>query len=143
MSSSLSLLWSNRLVETTGARPAAHAPARTACAERAVSGSPWPEEAGVTQPGHTADAQPFVGERRRHAAVLFADLSGFTALVDRLEPEDVYARVRPLIDELVMLVGIHGGAIQQVLGRRGVTGTSRFRQLTINRSTIGKANRVT
>lgn len=70
----------------------------------------------MTHLRHTACAQAVVGERRRHAAVLFADLSGFTALVDRLEPEEVYACVRPLIDELVVLVETHGGDIQQVLG---------------------------
>jgi class 3 adenylate cyclase len=53
---------------------------------------------------------------RRHAAVLFADLSGFTALVESTSPEDVYALVRPLMDELVLLVRAHGGDIQQVLG---------------------------
>jgi class 3 adenylate cyclase len=53
---------------------------------------------------------------RRHAAVLFADLSGFTALVESTSPEDVYALVRPLMDELVLLVSAHGGDIQQVLG---------------------------
>jgi class 3 adenylate cyclase len=59
---------------------------------------------------------PFAGLGRRHAAVVFVDLSGFTALVDSAEPEDVYARVHPLIDELAMLVAFHGGEIQQVLG---------------------------
>jgi class 3 adenylate cyclase len=53
---------------------------------------------------------------RRHAAVLFADLSGFTALVESTTPEDVYALVRPLMDELVLLVRDHCGDIQQVLG---------------------------
>lgn len=53
---------------------------------------------------------------RRHAAVLFADLSGFTALVETAEPEDVYACVRPLIDRLVRVVERNGGEIQQVLG---------------------------
>src|SRR3954463_11387009 len=70
----------------------------------------------MTQLRHTVCAQAVVGEGRRHAAVLFADLSGFTALVDRLEPEEVYACVRPLIDELVVLVETDGGDIQQVLG---------------------------
>jgi class 3 adenylate cyclase len=54
--------------------------------------------------------------RRRHVAVVFADLSGFTALVDSVEPEVVYARVRPVLDRLVTLVEFHGGEIQQVLG---------------------------
>src|SRR4051794_27321576 len=54
--------------------------------------------------------------QRRHAAVLFADLSGVTALVESVEPEDVYACVRPLIDQMVALVELNGGEIQQVLG---------------------------
>jgi class 3 adenylate cyclase len=53
---------------------------------------------------------------RRHIAVLFADLSGFTKLVESVDPEIVYAVVRPLMDELVSLVRAHAGDIQQVLG---------------------------
>jgi class 3 adenylate cyclase len=53
---------------------------------------------------------------RRHIAVLFADLSGFTALVESVDPELVYAVVRPLMDELVSLVRAYDGEIQQVLG---------------------------
>src|SRR5690348_726961 len=56
------------------------------------------------------------GLGRRHAAVLFVDLTGFTALVDTVSPETVYQRVRPVLDELVALVTDHGGEIQQVLG---------------------------
>jgi class 3 adenylate cyclase len=55
-------------------------------------------------------------EHRRFAAVLFADLTGFTELVEALEPEIVYQVVRPLMDDLVAIVGWHGGEIQQVLG---------------------------
>jgi class 3 adenylate cyclase len=58
----------------------------------------------------------YVDLGRRHVAVLFADLSGFTALVESARPETVYRRVRPLMDELVALVETHGGEIQQVLG---------------------------
>jgi class 3 adenylate cyclase len=78
-----------------------------------VPGGPWLDAGELC---HLACAEALVGEQRRPAAVLFADLSGFTALVDRLEPEDVYACVRPLIDELVVLVETYGGEIQQVLG---------------------------
>jgi class 3 adenylate cyclase len=49
-------------------------------------------------------------------AVLFADISGFTRLVETLDPEIVYGMVRPLMDELVRLVHLHDGEIQQVLG---------------------------
>ncbi len=53
---------------------------------------------------------------RRFAAVLFADLTGFTQLVETVEPEIVYQVVRPLMDDLVAIAGRHGGEIQQVLG---------------------------
>jgi class 3 adenylate cyclase len=53
---------------------------------------------------------------RRLAAVLFADLSGFTELVETVEPEIVYEVVRPLMDDLVAITHRHGGDIQQVLG---------------------------
>jgi class 3 adenylate cyclase len=55
-------------------------------------------------------------EHRRFAAVLFADLSGFTELVETVEPEIVYQMVRPLMDDLVAIARRHGGEIQQVLG---------------------------
>jgi len=54
--------------------------------------------------------------RRRLAAVLFADLTGFTRLVETVEPEIVYQVVRPLLDDLVAIAHRHGGEIQQVLG---------------------------
>ena len=48
--------------------------------------------------------------------MLFADLTGFTQLVETVEPEIVYQVVRPLMDDLVAIVRRHGGEIQQVLG---------------------------
>ncbi|HEX6074921.1 MAG TPA: adenylate/guanylate cyclase domain-containing protein [Micromonosporaceae bacterium] len=53
---------------------------------------------------------------RRRVAVLFADISGFTRLVETVEPEIVYQLVRPFLDELVDIVHVNGGEIQQVLG---------------------------
>ena len=48
--------------------------------------------------------------------MLFADVSGFTELVDTVDPEIVYEVIQPLLDELVLVVDLHGGEIQQVLG---------------------------
>jgi class 3 adenylate cyclase len=56
------------------------------------------------------------GGHRRVAAVLFADLSGFTELVETVEPEIVYQVVKPLMDDLIAIARRHGGEIQQVLG---------------------------
>jgi len=58
----------------------------------------------------------FTKEHRRFAAVLFADLTGFTELVETVEPEIVYQVVRPLMDDLVAIARRHGGEIQQILG---------------------------
>jgi len=55
-------------------------------------------------------------QRRTQVAVLFADLSGFSGLVESVDPEMVYATVRPIMDESVTMVNAHGGDIQQVLG---------------------------
>jgi class 3 adenylate cyclase len=55
-------------------------------------------------------------DHRRFTAVLFADLTGFTELVETVEPEIVYQMVRPLMDDLVAIARRHGGEIQQVLG---------------------------
>ena len=55
-------------------------------------------------------------EHRRLAAVLFADLTGFTHLVETVEPEIVYQVVRPILDDLVAIADRHGGEIQQILG---------------------------
>ena len=59
---------------------------------------------------------PVDAERRPTVAVLFADLSGFTSLVESVDPKVVYEIVRPMMDEFVTLVRAHGGEIQQVLG---------------------------
>jgi class 3 adenylate cyclase len=48
--------------------------------------------------------------------VLFADVTGFTRLVESVEPEVVYKVVGTLMDTLVPVVHRHGGEIQQVLG---------------------------
>jgi class 3 adenylate cyclase len=56
------------------------------------------------------------GSQRRHVAILFADISGFTRLVDSTSPESVYEVIRPLMDELVLRLHRHAGEIQQILG---------------------------
>jgi class 3 adenylate cyclase len=48
--------------------------------------------------------------------VLFVDISGFTRLVETVEPEVVYQLVHPFLDALVGVVELKGGEVQQVLG---------------------------
>jgi len=55
-------------------------------------------------------------EERKLVTVLFADLAGYTALAASLDPEDVYASLRPGILELQRVVEGFGGTVPQVLG---------------------------
>ena len=55
------------------------------------------------------------GERKL-VALLFADLSGFTALASSLDPEDVYGFVRPGLDAMRRIVEDHGGSVPHVMG---------------------------
>jgi class 3 adenylate cyclase len=67
--------------------------------------------------GHDPRANMYTARgHRRRAAVLFADLTGFTHLVQTVEPEIVFQVVRPLLDDLAAITRRHGGEIQQVLG---------------------------
>jgi class 3 adenylate cyclase/tetratricopeptide (TPR) repeat protein len=53
---------------------------------------------------------------RKFAVALFADLSGYTALCQRLDPEDVDGTVRPLMAALRAAVAADGGVVVNVAG---------------------------
>ena len=55
------------------------------------------------------------GERKL-VTLLFADLTGFTALASSLDPEEVYAFVQPGMTALVRIVEDYGGTVPQVMG---------------------------
>ncbi len=48
--------------------------------------------------------------------VLFADLSGYTALAESLDPEEVHAFIRPAMTKLRLVVQEFGGTVPQVMG---------------------------
>ena len=48
--------------------------------------------------------------------MLFADLAGYTALAETLDPEDVYAFLRPTMAELQRVVESFGGSVPQIQG---------------------------
>jgi class 3 adenylate cyclase/tetratricopeptide (TPR) repeat protein len=53
---------------------------------------------------------------RRRATVLFADLTGFTALNERLDPEDAYGVVTGCLKRLDAVARRHGGSVEKYLG---------------------------
>ena len=58
---------------------------------------------------------PKDGERKL-VSVLFADLTGYTALSESLDPEEVYRLLRPTMTSLVQLARDFGGTVPQVMG---------------------------
>jgi class 3 adenylate cyclase/tetratricopeptide (TPR) repeat protein len=56
-----------------------------------------------------------LGERRQ-ATVLFSDLSGYTEMNERLDPEEVEGYVNRLKMEAVRIVERHGGVVNQFVG---------------------------
>jgi class 3 adenylate cyclase len=53
---------------------------------------------------------------RKVVSVLFADLAGYTALAEALDPEEVFGVVRPWMTDLRLIVEGHGGTVPQVMG---------------------------
>ena len=48
--------------------------------------------------------------------MLFADLAGYTALSETLDPEEVYGFLRPTMAELQAIVESYGGTVPQIQG---------------------------
>ncbi|HSH07418.1 MAG TPA: AAA family ATPase [Burkholderiales bacterium] len=71
--------------------------------------------AGAAAPAAPAAPAAEEGERR-HATVAFSDLSGYTALNERLDPEEVEAIMARIKREAVAIVERHGGTVNQFVG---------------------------
>src|SRR5262245_2150551 len=57
---------------------------------------------------------------RRQVTVLFADVSGFTALAERLDPEEVRAFQNALFETLAQAVTRYDGFVEEFVGDAGV-----------------------
>jgi len=69
--------------------------------------------------GHdlAAVAKPAAEEgERRHATVMFSDLSGYTALNEAMDPEEVEAIMSRIKAEATALIARHGGTVNQFVG---------------------------
>jgi class 3 adenylate cyclase/tetratricopeptide (TPR) repeat protein len=53
---------------------------------------------------------------RRQATVLFADISGFTSIAEKMDPEEVTAIVNHCLSMLAGVVGAHGGRVDKYIG---------------------------
>ena len=87
-------------------------------------GTPRPEGATfcpgcgtrLVEPEAPAPETPERGEERRRATVLFADLSGYTAVAERLDPEDTKRLVDGALGRLSREVSERGGHIDKYIG---------------------------
>jgi class 3 adenylate cyclase/tetratricopeptide (TPR) repeat protein len=75
-------------------------------------GASTPPSHGTSAP-HTASV--LAGERRQ-VTVLFADISGFTALAETMDPEDVRQVMNVCFAQLVPVVETYGGTIDKFIG---------------------------
>ena len=57
-----------------------------------------------------------ITDERRLVTCLFADLSGFTPLADRLDPEELLEVIDPIIEELTSIVGRYEGYVDKFAG---------------------------
>src|SRR6266851_956407 len=59
--------------------------------------------------------QPVEGETKQ-VTVLFADISGFTALAERLDPEELHENMRAAWDAIAVEIRASGGLIEKYIG---------------------------
>jgi predicted ATPase/class 3 adenylate cyclase len=69
------------------------------------------------QLAHLDSPGPVVrAEERKVVTILFVDVSGFTALAEKLDPEEVRNLINGCFDELVPIVQKYGGTIDKFIG---------------------------
>ncbi|MEE8396144.1 MAG: adenylate/guanylate cyclase domain-containing protein, partial [bacterium] len=78
---------------------------------RFCDGCAFDLQAGDGAPGPS----PVSGERKQ-ATVLFSDLAGYTAMTEKLDPEEVREIMGRIFGEAERLVARYGGAIEKYIG---------------------------
>ncbi|HJT80267.1 MAG TPA: adenylate/guanylate cyclase domain-containing protein, partial [Chthoniobacterales bacterium] len=63
-----------------------------------------------------SSASPVPSEERKIVTILFVDVSGFTALAEKLDPEEVRSVINSCFDALVPVVQKYGGTIDKFIG---------------------------
>ena len=79
---------------------------------------PVPSEPAARVEGKRAGLE---GGERRRATVVFSDISGYTALSERLDPEDVSRFLELIRQTAFQVVQKHGGTINQFIGDEVMT----------------------
>jgi class 3 adenylate cyclase/tetratricopeptide (TPR) repeat protein len=96
-----------------GACGAALGTACQACGAALADGQRFCSACGAPAGGRAATADD---AERRHATVMFSDLSGYTALNEALDPEEVEALMARIKTEAATIVERAGGTVNQFVG---------------------------
>jgi class 3 adenylate cyclase/tetratricopeptide (TPR) repeat protein len=82
------------------------------CGRAAAEGASFCSACGTRLPG---DA-PRATRARKTVTVLFADVSGFTSLSERLDPESLQQLMTRYFDAMRRIIGRHGGKVEKLIG---------------------------
>jgi len=92
----------------------------TECGADVVAAGPAPATATVATGAAAPPKQPAVSAtddgERRHATVMFSDLSGYTALNESFDPEEVEALMARVKADASAVIERHGGTVNQFVG---------------------------
>jgi class 3 adenylate cyclase len=88
---------------------------RVMLGDEVVDGALAPLRSRLIQLTAAAPPGDLEGERKV-VTVLFADVSGFTALAERLDPEAVRALMNRCFERMVPIIQRHGGTIDKFIG---------------------------
>jgi class 3 adenylate cyclase/tetratricopeptide (TPR) repeat protein len=73
-------------------------------------------EASVADTGNRTQAHQFVEGERKHVTVLFSDLSGYTAMSEKLDPEEVKEIVYRIFGQIKSVITKYEGFIEKFAG---------------------------
>jgi class 3 adenylate cyclase/tetratricopeptide (TPR) repeat protein len=82
------------------------------CGRAAAEGASFCSACGTRLPGDV----PRATRARKTVTVLFADVSGFTSLSERLDPESLQQLMTRYFEAMRRIIGRHGGKVEKLIG---------------------------
>jgi len=70
----------------------------------------------LVEPPDTAEADPKTESERKHVTIMFSDLSGYTAMTEKLDPEEVKEIMSLIFGEITGIIKKYDGFIERFIG---------------------------